>query len=349
MTRRQHGRTHRRRRAAAIATLAALGIAACGSDDSATSATRDAVEADSPSNPPSDLAIGGGAPEDPGVVEPATTVPATGGATLTALPFDDTFGRDLIIEMGLTMSTSNVQATLEDVRRLTRSSGGAVFSADVNVGEQLEDGSVTGGGTLVIRIPPDLLDGLVQQLSGVARISNVTQDTQDVSEQLVDLEIRIRQARTGIAQIEVLYGQATEFEDLIEIEQELARRQVDLERLLAAQRGVEGRVALSKLTVTISYEPIAADEVAADEVVEDDGIGDAFRDGWDAFAGALFAVGFVLAISAPFLILALAVLLAGWLITRRRPNRRRLPAPAPAPEPVKPAVDDELVGASHED
>ena len=350
---RRRDRLHRGRRAAAIATLAALGVAACGGADDNEADFAPSTDA------PADLAIGGGIADDPsrdgGDDVPAATEtpasPATAGSAPTGLPFDETFGRDLIIEMGLTMSTPNVQATLDRVRELTTFNGGAVFRADVRIGETLEDGSVTGGGTLEIRIPPDQLDGLIDDLNGVARISNVEQDTQDVTEQLIDLEIRIRQARTGIAQIEVLYGQATEFGALVEIEQELARRQVELERLLAAERGVEGRVALSKLTVTIAYEPIVVEEIdgeeAVDEVAEDDGIADAFRSGWDVFAGAMFAIGFVLAIAAPFLVLGLFVLLVAWLVTRLRNGQRRLPAPTTASQPV--SRDDELVGASHED
>lgn len=347
---RHRRRSHHGRRVAALAALAALGVAACGGDDDSASEFAPSTDA------PADLAIGGGVAEGPGrdVGDdvPAATEspanPATGGSAPTGLPFDETFGRDLIIEMGLTMSTPNVQATLDRVRELTTFNGGAVFRADVRIGETLEDGSVTGGGTLEIRIPPDQLDRLIDDLNGVARISNVQQDTEDVTEQLIDLEIRIRQARTGIAQIEVLYGQATEFAELVEIEQELARRQVELERLLAAERGVEGRVALSKLTVTITYEPVVEAEVVDDVADGDDeGIADAFRNGWDAFAGAMFAIGFVLAIAAPFLVLGLLVLLVSWLVTRLRVGQRRLPAPTRAPEPAN--RDDELVGASHED
>ncbi len=319
--------------------LAALGISACSSNDEAASSAPPGTDAPAEAAPELEAEGGGDV-----AAEPDAVAPVTGGTAPTGLPFDETFGRDLIIEMGLTMSTPNVQRTLDDVRRLTQANGGAVFRADVNVGEELEDGSVTGGGTLEIRIPPELLEGLVDDLSGVARVSNVRQDTQDVTDQLIDLEIRIRQARTGIAQIEVLYGQATEFEDLVEIERELARRQVELERLLAAERGVEGRVALSTLTITIAFEPVPADdEVVAEEETGDDGIADAFRNGWDAFAGAMFAVAFVLAVSAPFLAIAALVLLVGWLVTRRR-NGTRAPVAR-----TRATGSDELVGASHED
>ncbi|MGI9644776.1 MAG: DUF4349 domain-containing protein [Ilumatobacteraceae bacterium] len=341
---------HWARRAAALAALAALGIAACGND----------VDQSASTEAPADLAIAGGelvAEGEPAVESadvPEGAAPATGGSAPTGLPFDETFGRDLIVEMGLTMSTANVARTLDDVRSLTTANGGSIFRADVAIGEQLEDGSVNGGGTVVVKIPPALLDGLVTDLSGVARVSNVSQQTEDVTDQLIDLEIRIRQARTGIEQIEALYAQATELEDLIDIEQELARRQIELERLLAAERGVEGRVALATLTVSIRFDPVPTDEVVEEEPVESDGIADAFRDGWDAFAGAMFAVGFVLAIAAPFLALVGAVLAAAWFVTRlrRRPPSATHPATRTSTHPVAEPVTEpgpDLVGATHED
>ncbi len=338
---------------AALAALAALGMTGCGSGRDSEATAEFGVSTDVPS---ADLAIGGGAPEEvpaveagDTVTEPAATAPATGGSSSVVLPE----GRDLIIEMGMTLATTNVDRTDRDVRRLAEANGGWIAGSDVTIGDRLEDGAVTGGGTIDIRILPSQLNALIDDLRGVARVTRQEQATQDATAQLVDLGIRIRQARTGIAQIEVLYAQATEFADLVEIEQELSKRQIALEQLLAAQAGVEGRVAESRLTITITYEPIVADPVVSEEQgPADDGIADAFHRGWDAFAGALFAVGFVLAVMAPFLVLGLSVLLVAWLVTRRRGRRDPLPAPASNPAsatPVGPTTDEELVGASHAD
>ncbi len=300
---RRRRRTRRGRRAAALAVLATLATAAACSSNDDESASFDPPSTEAPADFPADEPVAESEPVD-GADVGAPPGSNTASAPAAGIPLDNTFGRDLAIEMGLTMSTSDVADTVAAVNRLTDQFNGRVLNADVRIEAPLEDGSIPGGGSMLIGVAPDDLPGLIDALGGVARISDIRQDTEDVTEQLIDLEIRIRQARTGIANIEALYAQATEFSDLVEIEQELARRQIELERLLASQRGVEGRVEMSRLTVIVEYEapvPEEAVEEPVDEESDDRGIADAFRDGWDAFAGVMFAVGFVLAVAAPFL------------------------------------------------
>ena len=245
-------------------------------------------------------------------------VPETGGVASAGLPvaLED---RDIITSVGVTMSTSDVRRTADDIRRVTATSGGIVFSSDVFIDDAREDGSVPGGGQIVIKVPPADLDRLVTDLDGVGVVTRLSQDAEDVTDQLVDLDIRIRQAESGIARIELLLDDATALDDVFTIENELNERQVDLERLRAAERNTENLVALATLTVQIEYRtPAALDDIAE----PDDGIGDAFVDGWSAFVGTLFALGYVLAITAPFVLSGLLVLVLAWLLGRRWSRRQ---------------------------
>jgi len=281
-------------------------LAACGNDDGAESST-DAAQA------PVE-AIAGGEFED-GAMD---TAPETGGVAASGLPvaLDD---RDIITSVGLTMSTSDVRQAAADIRRATASSGGIVFSSDVFLDDVSEDGSVPGGGQIVIKVSPADLDQLVSDLDGIGVVTRLSQDAEDVTDQLVDLDIRIRQAESGIDRIELLLEDATALDDVFAIENELNERQVDLERLRAAERNTDNLVALATLTVQIDYRtPNALEDI----VEPDDGINEAFTDGWNAFVGVLFALGFALAISAPFLLTGLLVLVLAWFLGRRWSRRQ---------------------------
>ncbi len=220
--------------------------------------------------------------------------------------------------------------------------GASVFTADVNIGDQRDDGSIDGSGFFVVKVPPADLEPLIIDLGAtVGRLSGRTQDTTDVTDQLVDLDIRIGVERDVIARFQNLLVDATEFQDIVEIERVISERTIALEQLLASQRNLDNRVDRSTLTIQLQYETPTAEIVAVgDDSIE--GIGDAWRAGWDVFVGALFAIGFVLAVAAPFMITAALVLGVIWLATRSRrsaqPNGRHTQPGSSAGEPA-PSAD----------
>lgn len=336
------------RRSVAALGVALLVMTACGSDDSASSepAVNRATDGTTDEFMSGDDAfVAGGEAE----------APQTGGAASAGLPLET--GRDVIQNVGITMSTSDVGQTADDIRRLATSNGGAVFGSDITIGDVEDDGSVPGGGQIVIRVPPDRLDALVQALDGVGYVSRLSQDAQDVTDQLVDLDVRIRQAEKSVERVELLLAEATELGEVFAIETELTERQIILEQLRAAERNTSDLVALATLTVQVEYRTPDALEA----IENGDGIGDGFASGWNAFVGGVFALGYVLAVGAPFLVTLLAVLALAWMLGRRwarrqaeRREQRRLaadrrgpalvpasgPSSPPPPRPAERRADD---------
>jgi hypothetical protein len=304
------------------AAIVALGLSACGSNFAAngsSSADTSATEEFSADTADGDFAIGGGESGVPTEVAAEAAAPSTAGSPATGAPLD--IGRDLIVDAGVTMMTPNVGVAVEDVIDLATRNGGAVYNADVTIDDPLDDGSVPGRGSIVIRIPPTQLDGLIDDLRGVGTLRNQTQSVDDVTEQLVDLDIQIRQAFESVERMEAILAKTTDFDGLVAAETELVRRQTAYERLLAAQRSIDDRVALSKLTVTVQYQAPGTEPVP---VIDkgDPGIGDAFADGWNAFIRLLFGLAFVVAVIAPFAAVAAFVAGIAWLITHRIRRRR---------------------------
>jgi hypothetical protein len=288
-----------------------LGVSACGSDSDSSSAVTTATE-DAPAARAGDGAV---TAETPGT---------TGGAPEIAGTLD-TSGQALAKVAGVTVSTSDVRRAIDDTLTAVERNGASVYTADVNIGDERSDGSVDGSGYFVVKVPPDQLEPLISDLgSTVGTISGRTQDTSDVTDQLVDLDIRIGVERDVIERFQVLLTQATAFEDIVEIERVISERTISLEQLLASQRTLEGRVELSTLTVTLQYVVPAPDGAATSA----NSITDAWRTGWDVFIGIVFAIGLVLAVAAPFLATGALVLTTIWFLGRRR-SRRVRPTTAP--------------------
>jgi len=340
----------------------ALGVSACGADDDSGDSATDTADTEMPSEMPAEMVADGndgearagdGASSDDraaGESEAADATAAapglaTGGSQAPSAPLNlDGIGRAVAVEAGVTIGTPDIRRAVDDTLEVVRRNNATVFDAQVDIGNERDDGSIDGSGRIVVKVPPVDLDPLIADLDGTAgALIGRTQQSEDVTEQLVDLDIRIRVEEQTIAQFEALLAEATEFQDIVTIQSVITEHTIALERLLASQRNVEQRVELSTLTIDLVYRAPAS--VTGEPVIaDDDGIADAFRSGWDAFVGVLFAVGLVLAVAAPFLALAVVVLGVVWLIARRRP--RRIPAVRPGDDAdVRPA-DDQLAGPS---
>lgn len=263
-------------------------------------------------------------------------------------------GRDIAIEMHVTMTSEDLRRTVQGIMRSAAAHGGAVFASDIDYGVDLaddgdtsDDAAVTGRATLTVKVPPAELGAVLTGLDELGTVLSTNQQAQDVTDQLVDLSVRIRNAEQSVDRVREFLEATTDLRQMVDLEGELTRRQTDLEQLLATQANVTERVALSTLTIDVYPASAAPDPVEDDN----DGIGDAFRSGWNAFLGVLFAVGFVLAILAPFLLLAALVLAVAWIVARplRRPPMRRDAAEATAADAVANNVsdDEDLARANH--
>jgi hypothetical protein len=235
-------------------------------------------------------------------------------------------GQAIAITARAAVQSPDVGAAVERVTLDVTTRGGHVTSADIDYG--VEDPSVStttapGGAptsgaraTLVVAIPPDQLDPVRSTLDDVGDVVSFVQQGEDVTDQLTDLDTRITNQRASVARIRELYATATDVESIVRIEGELTNRETALEQLLAMQASLQGRVAMSTLTIDMTTTPT---EPAAGAAADDDDttIGDALGAGWSAFAGALFAIALVLTAAMPFLLLVAGIAVIVWLVLRR--------------------------------
>jgi hypothetical protein len=336
--------------AVTLMVLVGSGVSACSADDDSDSSGESApqfapqIEVGAPTQDASTDGRAGAVEQPESAGDAAERAP---GAVLPT-------GQALATTAGVVVATSDIRAAVADTLATVQRNGASVYTADVDIGTERDDGSVDGSGYFVVKVPPADLEPLIDDLGAtVGRLSGRTQDTTDVTDQLVDLDIRIGVERDVIARFQSLLTDATEFQDIVEIERVISERTIALEQLLASQRNLDNRVDRSTLTIQLQYEaPVA--EVAAEEDDAVESIGDAWRAGWDVFVGALFAISLLLAVAAPFILAAALLLGVVWLAfgrgtgTTRRNARRTTATPSPvdaagpASESVTP--DEQLVG-----
>lgn len=315
-------RRHSGRGLAALATLGLLvagPLAACSSASHDAATSRPAAEARDVAAPFDDAADAGVDDAD----APADVV----GSSTAGSGFDiGTVGREVAIEMRVTMRSDDIRATVAGITSAASTRGGGVASSEIEFGTA----SRPGWATLVIKVPPRGIDAVLERLDQLGEVIAVGQDALDVTDQLVDLEVRIRNATQSVDRVRALLADASDLREVIDLESELTRRQTDLERLLATQRSLQERVALATITIDV-----LADDVAVEPVDDPDpGLLDGLRTGWEGFVGVLFALVYGAAVLAPVLVLTTAAVVIAWMATRRR----RAGGPTPDDRPAAPAV-----------
>ncbi len=307
--------------AGALLAISTLAACADADDDAgeASDAVFDAAAADLAATSPAEstepmLAVGTAAP----AATDAPQAPAASGQVLTPIDLG-TVGGDVIIEMHVVLGSDDIERAVASISASAASLGGGIASSDIDY--QSAATGASGHAVLVVKVPPAGVNGLLDGLNATGTVQSIDQIAQDVSDQLVDLEVRIANARQSVTNVRQFMEQTQNLNELVTLESELTRRQTELEQLEAQQRNLRDRVAFS--TITIEVVPLAS--LPEPEPDDDTSIGGAFESGWDAFVATFVAIAYVLAVLAPFAAVALAVGLVAWRVSRRldRPNRPR--------------------------
>jgi hypothetical protein len=155
-------------------------------------------------------------------------------------------------EVGL--EVDDVAVVVAQVRAMAVEMGGYVGGSQAGAADQ--------AATVTLRVPAERFDELITRLQELADVEVVSMSTreEDVTGQIVDLEARIRNLTASEASYRALFDRAERIEDVLTVQGRLDEVRGQIEQLEAQLEAVEGRAALSTLTVTIipRDEPVAA-------------------------------------------------------------------------------------------
>jgi hypothetical protein len=282
---------------AIVFLILTLALAACGGSDDGDDASADS-EASS---------AGGG---DEGEVREAVSdlsVPSSstrgglGSFQIDLTADDSVFGSPKVIKNGqvsLKVDRGSFDEAVDDVYFLATRMEGIVKSTAI-------DDSGEGRGTVIIRVPSDRFEDAVTQLADIGRIESQHVDTQDVTDEFVDLESRIRNARAAERVLLNLMNEATTIADTIRVQNQLERVQENIERMRGRLRVLEDETSFSTLAVDV----IEAGAPAERSPEEAGTIARAWNDAVEGFMIVIAAVIVASGVLLPVAVLALIVVL----------------------------------------
>ena len=229
--------------------------------------------------------------------------------------------RKIIRDADLTMEVPNTTETQRRVTSIAESHDGFVVTSEAKQREAAEPAKRTLDIKLVVRVPSNQFGPALSEIEGLA--TNLTQRNvtgQDVTEEFIDLEARLKTQKALEAQFLEIMKQANKVADALEVQRQIADVRTEIEKLEGRRRFLESRTSLSTITVNIeSPTPI---------VVSTSGFGRSVREAVSesievASGIVLFLVRFVIVMIPIFALLILpAGLVARFFI--RRAKRFRL-------------------------
>lgn len=207
-----------------------------------------------------------------------------------------------------------------------------ILAAGVNgfvSGDQRSNNGSRSEARVVIRVPADKFNSTLDAIAEIkGERESRSVNTQDVTEQMVDLDVRIANGQASVDRIRALMARAQTIAEIVSLESELARREGDLESLKARKAKLDDTTALSTITAVL----LGPDAKAAPPK-SSIGFVAGLIAGWRAFVVSMQIMLTLLGALLPWLVIV-GVLLTAILAARRRARRRRErtvnPAPAPA-------------------
>ncbi|WP_460665388.1 DUF4349 domain-containing protein [Kribbella swartbergensis] len=291
----------------AVATLVLLTGCSAGDDNSTSEAGSAAAPADR-------QGTGAGEASDGKGTGSAPQAPDKPGA-------QPTITRAIIKTGSLTVETGDVNNARQKAITAVTSLRGQVASEDTGSDDK---GKITRA-NLVLKVPTASYETAIQRLSELGTRLQIHQESSDVTEQVVDVESRIASQRASLERMRTLLARANTIGEIVSVENELTRREADLESLLAKQKNLALQTELATLTLTLTAKGEPAVRTDPDR-----GFVAGLKGGWDAFTTTFAVLATALGAVLPFLVLLALIVVPLW---RFRHRLRRQPALAPSQAP----------------
>jgi hypothetical protein len=133
------------------------------------------------------------------------------------------------------------------VERLATLAGGYV---------EQSSGSTDGNVSLTARIPAARLDEVMDSIATFGKERHRQLSGSDVTDQYADLDARLRSSIALRDRLQQLLGRATTLDDVLKLEQQIARLQSDIDALQARIDRLRSEVVLASLTVSFERQRV---------------------------------------------------------------------------------------------
>jgi hypothetical protein len=225
-------------------------------------------------------------------------------------------GRKIIRNGELTIETDSPTDGQHNITSIAESQGGFVVSSEFKHNEGANQSKPSQTVIVVVRVPSPQFAATLDQIRGIGgRVIQEKVTGQDVSEEYLDLEARIRTKKALESQFLDIMKQARKVSDALEVQSQLAEVRTEIEQFEGRRRFLENQSALSTITVTLQM-PMPL--VAATTTGFGQSIKQAFGDAVDTAASIILFVIQAVIVLVPIGFLIVLPAWLAWRFLRRR-------------------------------
>lgn len=153
----------------------------------------------------------------------------------------------------MTLTVEQFDAGQSELRTLARSNGGYVSDSSEEVHNRGNRTWTTGH--VVLRVPSESFSTVFERAKETGTVVSASQNTDDVTDQLTDIDARLTNLRAQRDRLRTLYDNANETADVLRIGEKLTAVQQKIERLEAKKKSLKDRVAYATITVQLREQP----------------------------------------------------------------------------------------------
>ena len=248
--------------------------------------------------------------------------------------------RDVVYTSSLRVRVGDASKAATTARSYADDAGGYLAKQDADL-TGAEEVAVT------LRVPSARFDDVVERLAALGTVQDRSIDSDDVTDQVVDLKGRLENAKASADRLRELLAKAEVIQNVVTIEDRLTQRETEIEQLEGQLQVVQDQVQLATIRVTFTEKAKEASPTKGFP-----GFTKSLRAGGRAVVGVVLVIVAVVAFLLPFVPFALV----GWFGYRRwrraHPSRTtgsadaapwgNAPAPptasTPAPAPSPPGA-----------
>ncbi|MDD5038987.1 MAG: DUF4349 domain-containing protein [Dehalococcoidales bacterium] len=154
----------------------------------------------------------------------------------------------MIVRTGeMSLVVTGVVKVRDDIAQLSVTLGGYVVSSQIWGQDQDMRGSIS------IRVPDEKFDSTLSELRSMAvRVTSESTNSQDITEEYVDLTARLKNAEATESQYLDLLQQAKDVEDILKIYERLSQVRSEIEQIKGRMQYLEHTSSMSLISVSLT-------------------------------------------------------------------------------------------------